>query len=167
MRLHGWDYSSPGCYFVTICVKNKECFLADIVGGKIVPNKYGKIVESRWSWLKDQYHYVELDAFVVMPNHVYGLIKIIGSTVMTGRDLSLPDLSLPMPVKIKSLSEIIGAFKTTSSKDIHLAGFLNFYWQRSFYERIIRSEVEAIKIRQYIRNNPANWDYDDENPVKK
>jgi len=175
MRLHGWDYSSPGCYFVTICVKNKECFLADIVGGKVVPNEYGKIVESRWLWLSNQYRYVELDAFVVMPNHVHGMIKITGSTVGTGRDLSLPMLptlpTQPTPpttqlptIKIKSLSEIIGAFKTTSSKYIHLAGFLNFFWQRSFYERIIRSEGEACKTRQYIMDNPANWDCDDENP---
>lgn len=166
MRLSGWDYSSPGYYFVTICVKNKECFLADNVDGKVVPNEYGKIVESRWVWLKNQYRYVELDAFIVMPNHVHGLIKITGSKVGTGRDLSLPDLSLPINEKIKSLSDIIGAFKTTSSKDIHQAGFPNFYWQRSFYERIIRSEGEASKTRQYIRDNPENWDHDDENPEK-
>jgi putative transposase len=170
LRLRGWDYSSPGRYFVTICVKNKECFLADIVGGKVVLNEYGKIVESRWLWLKNQYRYVELDAFVIMPNHVHGLIRIISKSVGTGRDLSLPTIvesSLPTKTKIKPLSDIIGAFKTTSSKDIHLAGFLNFFWQRSFYERIIRSEEEVCKIRQYIMNNPANWDNDDENPGKK
>lgn len=167
MRLHGWDYSSPGYYFVTICVKNKECFLADIVDCKVVPNEYGKIVESRWLWLKNQYPYVELDAFVVMPNHVHGLVKIAGRTVGTGRDLSLPDLSLLEQGKRKSLSDIIGAFKTTSSKAIHQAGFLNFYWQRSFYEKIIRSETEAGTIRQYINDNPAHWDCDDENPRKK
>jgi putative transposase len=91
-------------------------------------------------------------------------------SVGTGRDLSLPTIvesSLPTKTKIKPLSDIIGAFKTTSSKDIHLAGFLNFFWQRSFYERIIRSEEEVCKIRQYIMNNPANWDNDDENPGKK
>jgi REP element-mobilizing transposase RayT len=66
--------------------------------------------------------------------------------------------------KIKSLSDIIGAFKTTSSKDIHLAGFSNFYWQRSFFEKIVRSEQEANAVCQYIRNNPTNWDSDDENP---
>jgi len=181
MRLRGWDYSSPGCYFVTICVKNKECFLDDIVGGKVVLNEYGKIVESRWLWLKNQYRYVELDAFVVMPNHVHGMVRLNRNSAVTGRDLSLPTRptlpSLPtlptLPtitptiMKIKSLSDIIGAFKTTSFKDIHLAGFPNFFWQRSFYERIIRSEGEASKIQQYIRNNPANWDCDDENPGKR
>ena len=163
MRLRGWDYSSPGCYFVTICVKNKECFLSDVVNGKIVPNEFGKIVESRWEWLRNQYRYLELDAFVTMPNHVHGLVRIIPNSAVTGRDLSLPTIV----EKIKSLSDIIGAFKTTSSKEIHLAGFPNFYWQRSFYEKIIRSEVEASKIRQYISNNPANWDCDDENPGNK
>ena len=171
MRLHGWDYTSPGWYFVTICVKNKECFLADIVNEEIIPNEFGKIVESRWIWLRNQYPYVELDAFVVMPNHVHGLIKIkkessvtnhdipSQGSVVTGRDLSLPMIS----EKIKSLSDIIGAFKTISSKDIHLAGFPNFFWQRSFYEKIIRSEAEASKVREYISNNTANWDNDEEN----
>jgi len=202
MRLHGWDYSSPSCYFVTIYVKNKECFLADMVDDEIVPSEYGKIVEYRWEWLKTQYSYVNLDAFVVMPNHVHGLIRLQGESVGTGRDLSRNDLaknhgqgsvgtgrdlsrndlaknhgqgsvgtgrdlSLPMiPEKIKSLSDIIGAFKMTSSKDIHLAGFPNFYWQRSFYEKIIRSEQEANVVRQYIKENPSNWDRDDENPGK-
>jgi len=162
MRLHGWDYSSPSCYFVTIYVKNKECFLADMVDDEIVPSEYGKIVEYRWEWLKTQYSYVNLDAFVVMPNHVHGLIRLQGESVGTGRDLSLPMI----PEKIKSLSDIIGAFKMTSSKDIHLAGFPNFYWQRSFYEKIIRSEQEANVVRQYIKENPSNWDRDDENPGK-
>jgi len=173
MRLHGWDYSSPGCYFVTICVKNKECFLADIVDGKVVPNEYGKIVESRWLWLKNQYPYVELDGFVVMPNHVHGLIQIKKESVVTNHDIPSPDhvvtgrdLSLHTEMKIKSLSDIIGAFKTISSKAIHLAGFPNFFWQRSFYEKIIRSEREAGKVREYIRTNPENWDRDDENPIK-
>ncbi len=160
MRLRGWDYTSPGWYFMTICVKNKECFLADIVNGKIIPNEFGKIVESRWVWLRNQYPYVELDAFVVMPNHVHGLVRIVNPSVVTGRDLSL----LMIPEKIKSLSEIIGAFKMTSSKDIHLAGFPNFFWQRSFYEKIIRSEQEANAVRKYIRENHLNWEQDDENP---
>jgi len=183
MRLRGRDYSSPGCYFVTICVKNKECFLADMVNGKVAPNEYGKIVESRWKWLKNQYAYVEVDAFVVLPNHVHGLIKIKKESavinhdipsqgfVVTGRDLSLPTISAlttlaPAIAKNKSLSDIIGAFKMTSSKDIHLAGFPNFFWQRSFFEKIVRSEMEANKIRQYIINNPENWGCDDENPGK-
>ena len=165
MRLRGWDYSSPGCYFITICVKNKECFLADMVDGKVIPNEFGKIVESRWLWLKGQYPYVNVDAFVVMPNHVHGLLIITNGYVVTGRDLSLPMISTqPTRGKIKSLSDIIGAFKTTSSKEIHLAGFHNFFWQRSFYEKIIRSEVEASSVRQYIKENPTNWDHDDENP---
>jgi len=159
MRLHGWDYSSPGWYFVTICVKNKECFLADFVGSKIVLNEYGKIVESRMKWLQNQYPYVDLDAFVVMPNHVHGLVKIIADSVVTGRDLSLP-----IRGKRKPLSDIIGVFKTTSSKAIHLAGFPNFFWQRSFYEKIVRSEQEANAVRQYIMENPSNWNHDDENP---
>jgi len=81
---------------------------------------------------------------------------------------ALPTISTkPAREKIKSLSDIIGAFKTTSSKDIHLAGFPNFFWQRSFYEKIIRSEQEAGAIRHYIRDNPSNWDRDDENPLNK
>ena len=161
LRLKGYDYSQNGWYFITSCVQNRRNYFGKIVDGEIVLNKYGKIVKEAWLWLAKQYNYVNLDEFVVMPNHFHGIIGI--NVVGTGRDLSLrspdlslrsPDLSLRSPdrlsqnlkttdhnlkdlKKIKSLSSLIGAFKTTSSKQIHFYKGLSFSWQRSFYDVII------------------------------
>jgi len=152
-RLKDFDYSQAGYYFVTICVYNREDCLGKIINGEMVLNEYGKIVNGRWIWLRNQYSYVTLDEYVVMPNHFHG---IIGIDVGNGRDRSLH--------KIKPLPELIGAFKTTSSKLIHMAGFMDFRWQKSFHDHIIRDGISLNKIREYIIYNPAQWDTDVENP---
>ncbi len=122
----------------------------------MVLNEYGKIAEKQWYWLAEQYPYVVLHEFVVMPNHVHGIIEIYrGHIVGTGRDPSLQQ------IKIKSLSELMGAYKTTVSKQIHLSGFIKFAWQRSFYEHIIRNEKSLETISEYITSNPLNWEHDD------
>jgi REP element-mobilizing transposase RayT len=120
----------------------------------MILNEYGKIAEKQWYWLSEQYPYVILHAFVVMPNHIHGIIEINRNIVGTGRD---PSLQRP---KIKSLSELMGAYKTTVSKQIHLAGFIEFQWQRSFHEHIIRDEKSFKTISDYILNNPLNWEQD-------
>jgi len=122
----------------------------------MILNEYGTIAEKQWYWLQEQYPYIILHAFVVMPNHIHGIIELNRSriSVGTGRD---PSLQRP---KIKSLSELIGAYKTTVSKQIHLSGFLEFQWQRSFHEHIIRNEKEFETISDYIFANPVNWKQD-------
>ena len=116
---------------------------------KIILNEYGKIAENQWHWLGEQYPYIVLHAFVVMPNHIHGIIEI-NSLRIESSD----------PVKIKSLSELMGAYKTTVSKQIHLSGFPDFLWQRSFHEHIIRDEKTFVTISDYIINNPINWNLD-------
>jgi len=153
-RLSDYDYTQEGYYFVTVCVKDRQECLGIIESGKMILNEYGKIVEKQWLWLSDQYSYIELDEFVVMPNHFHGILSIVGN----GRDRSLH--------KIKSLSELIGAFKTTSSKLIHHTGLLDFQWQKSFYDHIIRNENDLNRIREYIASNPLKWDEDENNPFQ-
>ena len=129
----------------------------------MIPNDYGQVAEKQWHWLAEQYSYVVLHAFVVMPNHVHGIIEInrnmepcVGTArVGTGRDLSLQDVP-----KIKSLSELMGAYKTTVSKQIHLLGNDKFAWQRSFHDHIIRDYESYHKIFDYIANNPIRWEQD-------
>jgi putative transposase len=175
-RMKGYDYSRNNLYFVTSCVKNMECCFGDIVVGtgrdlsvlhvgrdlsvpcdvsenenpftKIVLNEFGKIMDNQLQWLENQYPYVVLHDYVVMPNHIHAIIEI----VRTGRDLSVP-----LPQKIKSLSELMGAFKTTSSKLIHLAGYLDFQWHRSFHDHIIKDESSYLNISNYIKSNPEQW----------
>jgi REP element-mobilizing transposase RayT len=115
----------------------------------MVLNDYGLIAEKQWYWLGEQYPYVVLHEFVVMPNHIHGIIEINRSRIISSD-----------PIKIKPLSELIGAYKTTVSKQIHLTGFTEFQWQRSFYEHIIRDEKSFEKISDYIIINPVNWDQD-------
>lgn len=174
---------------MTVCVRDMVRCFGRVEDGEMMLNKYGVIVNNQWLWLGKHYPYVGLDEFVVMPNHVHGIIVIkpVGTdrkqkidfndinqmVVGTGRDLSLPIMkrtvdnnnrvSLRRKDKIKPLSELIGAFKTRSSKFIHKHGNMNFRWQRSFYDHIIRNEKELRKQRQYIRNNPHQWDYDRNN----
>ncbi len=111
-------------------------------------NKYGKIVDVQLDWLSDQYKYVKVHSKVVMPNHVHTVLEIDRSLVSEKE------------IKIKSLSELVGAFKTTSSKLIHRAEFLEFKWKRSFHDHIIRNRRAYQNIVNYIQHNPSKWDKD-------
>ena len=124
-------------------------------------NEFGKLVKQILENIPVLYSYIELDYFVIMPDHIHIIIIIDPLTVVTGRDLS-PD-GKPK-IKIKSLSEIIGAFKTISSKELHKKGFIDFKWQRSFYDRIIRNEKELFFIRQYIEQNPLRLEIEQQFP---
>ena len=156
-RLKDYDYSQSGLYFVTSCVQDMVCCFGKIINNKMVLNDYGKIAEQQWYWLAQQYPYVVLHSFVVMPNHMHGIIEIVGKD---------SDVSREQPaIKIKSISELMGAYKTTSCKKIHLLSALDtsrclkipFKWHRSFHDHIIRDELSYFNISYYIENNPANW----------
>jgi len=149
MRYRGFDYSSSGAYFVTICTKNREELFGEILGQEIMLNDRGMIVLECWNDLIDHYASIELDECVVMPNHFHGIIWI-NDAVGAGFK--------PAPTeKIHSLSEYIRALKTFSSRKI---GFP--VWQRNYYERIIRSDTELFAIRKYIMENPLRWVMDPE-----
>ena len=143
-RLKGYDYSQDNLYFITSCVKDMLCCLGEIVESEMILNQYGQIANDQWYWLAEQYPYVILHEFVVMPNHIHGIIEI--NRVRRDRVR-----------KIKSLSQLIGAYKTTTSKKIHAAGFPEFAWHRSFHDHIIRNEASYLNISSYIRNNPSSW----------
>ena len=152
-RLVEFDYAMHGAYFVTICVQDMQCRFGKIIDGSMVLNEAGEIVKEQWNWLFDQYHYLQIDEFIVMPNHLHGIIHVVGN----GRDRSL------QICKAKSIPELVGAFKTTSSKMTHLAGHTDFKWQKSFYDRVVRDEKELHLIREYITNNPLSWELDKNN----
>ncbi|RYD79798.1 MAG: hypothetical protein EOP53_09060 [Sphingobacteriales bacterium] len=156
-RLQGYDYSKSGLYFVTSCVYEKVNDFGEIINSKMLLNQYGEIAQQQWFWLAQQYPYIKLHAFIVMPNHIHGIIEIKRSlAVRTGRDLSVPGAA----PKIKPLSQIIGAYKTTTSKLIRQAGLTEFAWHRSFHDHIIQDEEAFIKISDYIETNPALWEKD-------
>jgi len=158
IRLQGYDYSSPGAYFVTICTQNRECLFGDIVNGKMVLNDIGKIVADEWIKTGDIRDEIELDAWVVMPNHFHGIVMIRRG------DRPVAPTSAPLPgPRPKSIGSLMSGFKSAVTKRINkirqTPGIS--VWQRNFYEHIIRNETELGNIRQYIINNPLNWQSDE------
>ncbi|MCK4745353.1 transposase [Candidatus Parcubacteria bacterium] len=164
MRLKNYDYSSNGYYFATICVKNKIEYFGEIINGKMVLNEIGKIAKKQLLWLAEQYDYLKLEEWIIMPNHLHGILIIENDINIVGAGRDLPLRQPRCERKIKPLSELIGAFKTTSSKLIHRHGLSEFQWQRNYYDHIIRDKKSLGKIREYIRNNPLKWELDRNNP---
>lgn len=145
-RLSGFDYSKEAIYFLTTCCHERKHFFGSIVHGEMYLNKYGQIANKQLQWLMEQYSFCHIHNAVVMPNHVHILLEI-------RKDDSTE-------IKINSVSNLMGAYKTTVSKQIHLAGKENFRWQRSFHDHIVRNDVAYEKIFSYINNNPKNWKLD-------
>ena len=166
IRLKGYDYSTAGAYFVTLCVKGRGNLLGDIVDGNIQSNEYGRIVETSWEWLGQQYPYVDLDEWVVMPNHLHGII-VIRDDCSDSRIAPTPIAPTRIALTHKPLGRLVGAFKTVSTKEINLIRGTPAatIWQRNYYEHIIRNEGELARIRKYIDENPLKWNLDQENPA--
>jgi len=164
IRLKGYDYSKAGTYFITVCTQNYEHLLGEISDAEMLINAYGNIVQECWYDLPNHYPGLELDIFVVMPNHIHGII------VLADERAGLK----PAPTKFTTksaiskphgLPEIVRAFKTFSARCINrIRGTTGApFWQRSYYEHIIRNENELNRIREYIFYNPSRWSLDREN----
>ncbi len=159
-RLKEFDYSSSNYYFVTICTKNKTDLFGDIIEETMNLNKLGESVRECWVSVENHFTNVEINEFIVMPNHFHAIVIIDGAV----------RLRLPQPdrkITKYSLSQIIAFFKYQSTKSInefHQTTGVKI-WQRSFYDRIIRNEKELYKIQNYIRYNAVKWedDFGDEN----
>ena len=156
IRLKEYDYTNPNWYYITICTKDKQHCFGEIINGKMILNKLGKIVEEEWLKTKQLRKNLDLDYYVIMPNHFHGIIIIESTTRATHR-------VAPTKAKLKtnSLGAIIGQFKSVVTKRIRASGFEDFQWQRNYYEHIIRNEKDLFNIRQYIELNPLKWEYDD------
>lgn len=154
------NYAGECTYFVTICIDGHQKYFGEIIHGRMVLNDYGEIAHNQFHWLQENFKYVNIPIMVVMPDHIHAIVEIrntfIKSDTGTGRDLSLnhivDDFSV---IKIKPLPEIIGAYKTTTSKMIHLAGLQSFKWQRSYHEFIILNKKQYAQKWNYIKNNPG------------
>ncbi len=168
IRLKDYDYSQAGAYFITICTYKKQCMLGNIINGEMVLNKYGKVVEEEWYRSATIRLEVELDAFVVMPNHIHGIVVIVESTVGAQglAPLQIRHGCVPVQRKPRSLSTFIWGFKTAATRRINdLRGTPHVpIWQRNYYEHVIRNEDDLNEIREYIVNNPLKWDLDRDNP---
>jgi REP element-mobilizing transposase RayT len=162
LRLEGFDYSKEGAYFVTICTRNRECLFGDVVNGKMCLNEAGRVVHTVWDGLSDRFPTIELVSFVVMPNHVHGILVV-------GAALALPvggaASSAPTRSASTTLGTVVRAFKSISAIGVNrlLSRSGQSLWQRSYYEHVIRGEESLNRIREYISTNPLRWQLDREN----
>ena len=177
-RLEDWDYSSAGYYFITICTKDKKCFFGKVQDAEIYLSNIGKIVSEAWLNAEKVRKNVTLDQWIVMPNHLHGIIILGdsngGISVETPGSASQTNLTQPnksVQAEIAShrkqtnnISSIIRCFKSQVTKRIHLLGNTEFSWQSRYYDHIIRNEKSLEKIRQYIFSNPVKWELDEYNP---
>lgn len=150
-RLPAFDYARPGAYFVTICTHNRRCVLGRVNRGAVLLSEEGQIVEEEWLGTAEKRPYVTLDSHVIMPNHVHGLIVI--------QDHATPVRTRAHGLGRHSLSSIVGGFKAAASRRIALLAYGKgtAFWQRGYYEHVVRNEDVLSSIRQYIANNPARW----------
>jgi REP element-mobilizing transposase RayT len=161
-RLKGYDYSSPGAYFITICTHQRSHIFGKIVGGEMELNIHGFVALDQFLHLHYYYEHIRVGTFVIMPNHVHAIIWIVepGSYQNPGTSGKSRDR--------QPLTEIVRGYKTFSAKDINEFRQKKGVpvWQRGFYDHIIRNEHSLMRIRSYINNNPLTWEMDHENASK-
>jgi putative transposase len=173
IRLNGYDYSSRGLYFVTICTHQKKCLLGTVVDGQAHLSAAGREVIRVWCELPQRFPGLVLDAFVAMPNHVHGVIAVVGAGLAPPADgapfRTARGGRCALTKASFSLGDVVCAFKSLSAiavnRALHRRGVP--VWQRNYYEHIIRNGRSLTKIQRYIYDNPARWSVDPENPAEK
>ncbi len=166
-RLQKYDYSQNGMYYVTICTHDKKCYFGKIEDDKMVLNEFGKIVEKFWLEIPKHYQNVIIDEFIIMPNHIHGIIIIkcdhdivVKNTVVT-EQCSVTTMKNGKTVNYGLLSKIIMSYKNIITKVVrNKSNSHNFQWQRSYYDHVIRNEQSLEKVREYILFNSSNWKKD-------
>jgi len=158
LRLKSYDYSSSGAYFITVCSYKKGLLFGEVSNDQAITNSFGLTVKKCWDDLPNHYPQINLDSFIVMPNHVHGIVWLMHEAVGAGLR--------PAPTP---LSEIVRAFKSFSGRRINELRKTPSLpvWQRNYYEHVIHDEEDLNKIREYITNNPLKWALDEENPANK
>jgi putative transposase len=162
IRLPGYDYTQAGAYFVTIVTHNREMLFGEVVDGEIRLNEFGEIAKREWERLRKRFRHIELGAFIIMPNHVHGIIIIHDN----GRGTA-DNENFGKPVS-GSIPTMVRSYKSAVALRINYArpGDSTPVWQRNYHERIIRNDREMGNIWRYIQSNPVMWADDNENPDK-
>jgi REP element-mobilizing transposase RayT len=180
---HRWrkhDYSSPGFYYVTICIQDYRCLLGNVSAGMMNLNDAGRMVDAAWSEIPTRFPTMRLDEHMAMPNHFHGITEITVRQNIGDRGAPLVGLLkiAPEPATAgagtrpaPTLGDAVGAFKSVSTdeyiKGVNELGWPRFrgrFWERNYYDHVIHDQYELEKIRQYIRQNPLMWSCDRYNP---
>ncbi|MBI4331394.1 MAG: transposase [Chloroflexi bacterium] len=165
IRLRGYDYTSPGSYFITICTYAHQCIFGEIIGDEMRFNTLGKIAQVEWSKTGAIRRNVTVDACIVMPNHLHGILAMQDDSVGAQQPTAAEE-EFGKPAS-NSVPTIVRSFKAATTKQINEVRHAPQVpvWQRNYYEHIIRTERELEQIREYIVHNAQKWNLDKENPV--
>ena len=182
IRLRRYDYAQAGAYFVTVVTQHRACLFGEVVEDEMRLNGAGEMITSSWQNLPNRFPFIQLDTFIVMPNHVHGVIVLEGDyknrpindqpvgaglvpALPTGDEARAPTRGAP------TLGEIVGTFKSLTThtyiqgvRNKNWTPFDKRLWQRNYYEHVIRSEDSLNETRRYIDTNPQRWLSDLENP---
>lgn len=170
IRLKGHDYSQSGAYFVTICCQNRKCLFGEIIDREMVLNEGGDIASLCWREIPNHFPHVGLDEFIIMPNHLHGILMVNNSVGANNYSpLQIPvTMTVQTPRRASGTSRTIGSiirgFKIGVTKWFRQKTGMHNVWQRNYYEHIIRDEKELNHVRKYILDNPLQWQFDRNNP---
>lgn len=169
LRLDGYDYAQAGAYYITICTQGRACLFGQVIDGAVGLNDAGRLAVRLWHDLPARFSGLDIDAFVVMPNHLHGILVLsddVGAALVAARG---EDRARAAP----TIGDIVGRFKSSFTvayiRDVRRAKLPAFHrrvWQRNYHEHIIRDERDLTRIRRYIEENPMRWEFDRENPLR-
>ena len=167
-RLQNWDYGWNGSYFITICTKNRKYYFGEIHDGIMYLSEAGKFADQFWYEIPEHFQFIELGEFVVMPNHIHGILIINKNENTETRNVETRHVETWHALSLQigkarfqnqgknTISSIIGSYKSAVTKNARKI-FPDFGWQTRFHDHIIRDEKSYNRICEYIKNNPANW----------
>lgn len=156
-RLPGWEYGGNAAYFVTICTKNKMYAFGKVIHGQVVLSLLGAAAADCWRRIPEHFPFIRLGEYVVMPNHIHGIVVIEKSIICIPQ--SIHDSKNAFGPQAKNLASIVRGFKVGVTKQARLWK-ISFGWQPRYHDHIIRTEAEYVRIRQYILENPQKWSDD-------
>ena len=182
IRLKNWDYGSNGLHFITICTHEMICFFGDIKNGEMILNDAGKIAQDFFLQIPKQFYFIELDEFVIMPNHVHGILNINKPETKSQTTTSNTTIETPVetrfiacppepkhkggitgnhnPMLNETIGKVIRWYKGRCAFGIRKSISRDFSWQTRFHDHLIRDDKEYQKIANYIVENPSNWQKD-------
>jgi REP element-mobilizing transposase RayT len=178
-RIPQHNYSNPGQYFVTICTENRQEILGKIENNRTVLNDIGIMIDFWWHEIFNKYKNASIDKYIIMPNHIHGIINIVGVDLCIDPNHNnknndynniVPGENIVSPLQNSNIGQIISWFKRMSTnqyiknvKNNNWPKFNKRFWQRNYHDHIIRNDKSLNKIREYIVNNPTTWDNDENN----
>ena len=182
IRLKGYDYGRAGAYFISIVTQGRLCLFGDIVDGEMCSNDAGQMLRQVWDGMPDRFLSIEMDEFVVMPNHIHRVIIIRQSTLAYDQPVGASIVGAQSSSDIHSdtrattrvaptLGDVVGTYKSLTTteygkgvRNMAWPPFDKRLWQRNYYDHIIRNDEEWDRVREYISGNPMLWKTDSESP---